>query len=461
MKSITLFLFLLISCSLSAQSFYSDINQELKEALERIERLNSHNQPTAGFRTNPVKRLDSTIYIAKFQNPNTVQNDFKYRFQYDAFHNVVESRSYARQNASFPWEFRSQQNWEYDVNNNVVDHISRDGSMNTSNVFMNGVRLEYIYDNDNQVVDERRSNYSNYSGIWSFQSRELSTYNSSGLLLEILLQDWNSGQWEDGYKETYAYDSNNLLVSELAYIVNGGNWEPYSKTDHAYNSTNQLVESIAGFYEDTIGVWTNVHKIEYWYTPAGLLNGAEVSIWSAASWTSFNRVELLFDSVDNLTATTYYEWDSALQGWILNRTEQSTYDNNFPYAVLATSMEEINCRHLLLTSTAELINTSTGQIRFFYDITYFWSDIMTGIEQMPNESAQISFYPNPATNFLEFDLPTSNVDSSIELFNANGQRLLQQPLLDNRLLLPELPLGVYLFLISQDGKLSSGKVMVE
>jgi len=83
-----------------------------------------------------------------------------------------------------------------------------------------------------------------------------------------------------------------------------------------------------------------------------------------------------------------------------------------------------------------------------------------------NESAsansdQLTVYPNPASDFLQFDLPKDDMPASVELYNAAGQQVISQQLTDNTLMLKDLPSGFYSYQLRRDDRVYSGKVIVE
>lgn len=91
---------------------------------------------------------------------------------------------------------------------------------------------------------------------------------------------------------------------------------------------------------------------------------------------------------------------------------------------------------------------------------YYWTDFITSTESIQPNSG-LTFFPNPASDFLQFELPNIAKPATVRLYNASGQQIINQQLTDGKLQLPDLPTGFYCYLIQQDGKSYSGKVIVE
>ena len=90
--------------------------------------------------------------------------------------------------------------------------------------------------------------------------------------------------------------------------------------------------------------------------------------------------------------------------------------------------------------------------------TSICSSFTTGISA--NELTQFSVYPNPTNRMVNVHLENSNVNGSLEVFNATGQLVSTIQITSTNMLI-ELPeaAGIYLIRVTVDGKFSTSKVV--
>lgn len=86
---------------------------------------------------------------------------------------------------------------------------------------------------------------------------------------------------------------------------------------------------------------------------------------------------------------------------------------------------------------------------------------VTGIKDVQMESVNI--YPNPTTGTITVNLPNNVLAAELVLINLMGQRVLTAFITDGqgKVDVGDLPSGVYIYHIEQDGKALNGKLVVE
>ena len=87
-------------------------------------------------------------------------------------------------------------------------------------------------------------------------------------------------------------------------------------------------------------------------------------------------------------------------------------------------------------------------------------DTTTDIEELAESS--FSIYPNPSNGLINIDMKSSD-SFRVDLFNFKGNNVLNRTFEGNlnQLNLSDLPKGVYLISINQNGKESSNKLILE
>ncbi len=151
-------------------------------------------------------------------------------------------------------------------------------------------------------------------------------------------------------------------------------------------------------------------------------------------------------------------FQDVLRVHILQSYQDSTYLDYDPFIITYTNSQYLWYKegiHFQLASIYTL-TSSFGQ-------TYSgasWSDNNVGIENYSNLITSCSLYPNPVSNNLNIDLSlVKNQDLEINIINSIGQTINKSGLIkgnigDNsiNLNLENLPEGIYLALISSEGK---------
>lgn len=453
-KYIYTLLFMIVSIVLTAQSFSMEerlFQEEIKELFP------TYNSSFAHFRTNPVKRLDSLVmsYVDPYYN-GAAQ---KRVYEYDATNNSITEKGFQKMDATAPWIPTFMIEQVYDLNDNLIDRSLYVNWSTTTNTFGYGTRKQTTY-NNNAVIETIELYLDGATQTWENVYKNTMVYNSVDILTEMARQSWsnNNNQWQDLTTTYYTYNANQLVAFEEVFWTTSGNQN--GKTEFTYDSNNWLVQRLTLDFVN--GAYENFSKIDITRTTTGEFDTYEKLNWDNNAWVYQYKFDYDYDQMNNLTSTTYYELDYTTQTLVPYDQGIYTYNNNLPYEVLQTSLSERECRHQLLTLTANLYNSNSGMFEAYYDGTYYWTDLMTAVsEPLFSGSEHISAYPNPATELLQFDLAPSSDQTTIELYNANGQQVLQTQLSDNQVQLPNLPTGFYNYLIRQNEKAYSGKVIID
>lgn len=90
-------------------------------------------------------------------------------------------------------------------------------------------------------------------------------------------------------------------------------------------------------------------------------------------------------------------------------------------------------------------------------------DVIIGSSGIADQESQnLSVYPNPAKDFIVFDI-TKNMESSIvEIYDIQGKRVIQQRLTENKqIAISNLAQGLYLVRLIDSGTIYTGKFIVE
>ena len=166
-----------------------------------------------------------------------------------------------------------------------------------------------------------------------------------------------------------------------------------------------------------------------------------------SKWNAWDSVVCTYDVNGNNTMTIKYIWDWDNSQWgIFCRTE-FTYDS---YGNMTSSISDFGDEPLPPYVLGW--NTKTNYYYSEHNITF--------IPETPEK--QISVYPNPATDFIVFDLTNMSETAIVELFDVEGKRVLEQKLSENKQIsVSNLPKGLYMYKLINSGIIYTGKLVVE
>jgi hypothetical protein len=143
--------------------------------------------------------------------------------------------------------------------------------------------IGYTYNADLQLTQV----YSQYIiGDWEgyYEYKALYTYNPDGRLAMLLYQEPQGGnyEWQDVTRQLYTYDTNGLVIEELSQnYYSGSTWENNYHYLYTYDADSRLTGKLCQEYDDG---WLNY----YLYTYTNDANGNDVEIiyqeWSGSAW---------------------------------------------------------------------------------------------------------------------------------------------------------------------------------
>jgi hypothetical protein len=93
--------------------------------------------------------------------------------------------------------------------------------------------------------------------------------------------------------------------------------------------------------------------------------------------------------------------------------------------------------------------------------SYFYSEHNVTFIPKTKEK-EINVYPNPAKEFFVFDIPNIPEPALTEIFDNQGSKVIEQDVSENRQInVSQLVKGLYLFRLNYNGKILTGKIVVE
>lgn len=336
-------------------------------------------------------------------NEATTQWDIKVRqfdLQLDENYNVVGS-TLQSWNGSM-WENLSFQFQEINDNGDSIINTQQQW-INNSYVNMERIITElghpdwYMTTNTVQAWE---------GGNWINQYKWTLSNTDEGPLGYELDQVWDGSEWVNLTLVEYIYDDLwgldpkvvQTLISEWT-----GEWHPVARYSLTYDQDDRITSQLEEFFDE--GAWTNVTMDTlFTYDAEGNNTGYNRNYWTGGDWIDMFKIENTYDMQNNITSSQVFQW---MNSWSLLLKDISHYtydDNNF---IMGESL-----LHYEGSATQPFAGDSTY---------YIYHTDLTGIGELPVESASVFVYPNPLNG--EINITSSVPVQSMEILDLSGRKL--------------------------------------
>lgn len=323
--------------------------------------------------------------------------------------------------------------WDFDANQWIV-----------------GEKTLYSYSEDKNTITETVFSWDGSTSQWVLSAKYESTYDANG---NITLEDdyfWEatSSEWvalaKYQYDNTYDSNDNLSLFIEQEWDISYNQWVNIDKYEYTFDDHgNDTLIKIYG-WDDTESQWLYVEKIESSYDDNGrFLSVNDYTREDAESpWELIEKYEFTYDA-PGISAMIGFDWDETTSEWVKSFKDEYTSD--------------------------ELGNILSYAGHVWYDSqwiaydkeTYYYSGQVPTLTPDILEN-HIRVYPNPATEYVVFDLTKVSESATVELFGVDGKKMFEQKLSVNKqILVSNLPKGLYTYKVNNNGSRYTGKLLVK
>ncbi len=181
-------------------------------------------------------------------------------------------------------------------------------------------RVEFKYDNDNQLIEEMANNIQGDS-IWP-AFRTLSNYDESGNTVSKVRENWFQDSWILGIHSSYQFQDNRI-VERLDSIMRN-NQPSLTYTSYHYNGEGQLTSEVTQRVEENQRL--NQTKVIYHYNEQGLEIEKEYPIWKDDQWINSRKMILLLNEKGQHIQTTRFNWKN--EEWLESIHYELEVDEN-------------------------------------------------------------------------------------------------------------------------------------
>ena len=461
----------------------------------------------------PQQRLNKIIH-KNYDSSNNgfVMDAFEDFFYDDANNDAGKNLEYNYviwDNSSNTQQIMSKNEYTYYSDGKMESNTYFDFNVNTSTMLPVEKNL-YNYNTDGQLVEMIVQTYDVVSLQFVNDEKEVYTYASpTDLLPGILhLYNWNSSSssWDLNIKALMSYDTNGNIIELLVQQDNSGTLTDMMKYLWTYDNTGRRTQELTQLFVGN--VFVNYQKTDFTYTSNANELTYEIikSEWDGSAWQPANKKIKVQDLTNNtLVSEEYYTWDTATSQWLGSYKGTYTYAGNsvieeminwdtnnnvwFAEGIYKNEYVYDNNNNLPVVWPEMIANNEPSIVNQIFDYKtpvfnkYFqkideqfvytrntindpWENAskyeyvynqVTSTEHLPEITGKI--YPNPFDSQIVIELEKSS-DFELRLTNLQGQKLYKaQHSNAQSIHLEDLPAGIYIYHIITPAGVKRGKII--
>ena len=299
------------------------------------------------------------------------------------------------------WENDKRTLYQYDNNKNITEDHRLNWS-STDSTWENDERYKYKYDGNDNTIESYREAWRLVDTVyqWVPKWKYTYTYDANDNLLKDFKEIYPDTAWINERQYTYTYDgNNNLLTDQLDwwddFLIQ---WEPFTKYTYTYDANNNKTEDLTENWFPVQAMWFGDRKYIYSYDGNNnLIQDLEQDYDTA--WVDIRKLEYIYDGNDNQTLETKIDWQDTI--WVNDWHSIKDYDGNND--------------NIEITNQDWIDSTSSWQNDWHYDYTYTGqSDLTIWIKQDWGDTSWINDFKWE----FRFDLGIQTV-----VFKANWDSL--------------------------------------
>lgn len=399
------------------------------------------------------ERLDSTL-SETYSTMWVVSGRQKYTYSVNGSTTTVIT-SIKNASTGFIWTFSNKEETTVNGGGKTTLEILYIWNSATSQ-WLNSIKTEFTYDANGYETSISSYSWNGATSQWVGLSRTEYTLDANGNTIMDTGYTWDITlpipNWVLANKTEYTFASGKMTL-EISYIWDKTlpipGWINSSKTEHTYNANGKNILDIDYDWDVTLVTpdWVKSAKTEYTYDISGNVTLMINYDWDATltipDWVNSSKTEFIFNVDGKVATLTFYIWNEGQWvGFLKSETIYGILPNNVSY----------------ITSTGYTWTTDwTPASR----LTYYYSSGTTSIIDRTYEK-DVRIYPNPAKEFIVFDLNNISESAIAEIFDIQGKKVLEQRLSgDRKVVVSYLRKGLYLYKLYNSGTIYSGKFLIE
>lgn len=381
-------------------------------------------------------------------------------FLYDDYGNNTLHTQYNWYPDMNEWIKYFESEFSYDNNNNITQDVSMFYD-EESGMMVGYEKFEYVYDDNKNLTQQKTLRYVDSTATWVNERLTENTYNADGELEESIISIWAENQWAKYTKTEFTNNDEGVLIQSFSYIWENDEWKIWWKDDYTYDGNGNLTLFVISQY--FISEWMEALKYEYTYDTDGNMTSESESWYDLmeSSWTKLFLTEYVFDNHGNLIELidTDFDWEEKSKGVFTYNNDYSRNDLLLPYLFVSDFPQLFN--HMIPETESFVWDDGSQQwISIGKSMLHYSEHTVSDITS--NSITDVQVYPNPASDYVYFELTDNSTSISLEVFDMQGRMVIDQEISGKQQVsVSHLDKGLYVYKMKNDGNLQSGKIMIE
>jgi len=393
------------------------------------------------YRYDSIGNLNSKIQFTKFRNKTHWNKNSKTKFLYDSSNFCTSEQNYRFDTLSQQWYVIHKYLRNNDVSNKqITDSIWY--------LYSNSNTLELSYyikiDYDSNSLPTKKQYYYNYDTI--------------------------NHLWKNYSQTVYSYNNYGKLINELSTLLDNQTQQVLAKyaDHHIYFDDTLLSTTIYKEWIDTNSQWVNKRKSKFTYDIYHNIISQIDYYYESNSWQKFYKYDYTYDINNNNSTETIYWNNNITKLWMPIRKWEYVYDNTYDYNDLilpSTSPDHVEFNKQYFNHM-RLIKRHFDYDSYYKTWTkkdrhiYYYSNL-NDIKTTTTTKKSIRVYPNPASNYIMFEVDDTYNNGELTIFNSEGKTVYKQAFwFSKKIGIRSLSQGVYYYSVKNENQVFTGKFII-
>lgn len=334
---------------------------------------------------------------------------------------------------------------------------------------------EYFYDSTNQRVDVRIfSEWDNASTQFENYYKMEYSYNASGMVEEVISWFWDeiASVWILSGRDEYSYSSTWYLVDEITsyfWLDFMSQYIPFNRRDFTYYPSDLVHTIISNEFDQIAMQFEADYKDEFTYNGAGTMLTKTGYMFDKmlSQFIESEKEERTINASGAVTSIIFSIFNSSTSQWMneyrSDLTSNSSYTFNqllLPFSIKNEGIDDIF--NFMLTRIDGLYydEVAAAWVADYISDLYYTNQPYS-VEELSRGAVRI--YPNPASSHINFELSDILTSVTLELFDIQGRRVLQDRVSDGAAVdVSNIGKGVYLYRLTSEQKfMQNGKIIIQ
>ena len=388
------------------------------------------------------------------KNSRNWKRELEYRYAWDDHHNKVRTEQYGYDQYTGKWQGSSKWEHSYTADNKVWGYV------------------DYLWDPSIDDWMARNKSVSYYPDAFTMCS-DYFTWTGA-------VTGWELGGFEKIEIIPESLNEPEVTIRQYRYL-DEENWRNSTRIEHSYDKNGNCLLMTYQMWDGVNNVWMNTNREVRTFNDRNQILTEEYYRWDKQKnrWLGGHpfisgpgKTIYTYDVFGNLMTYTHFEWDMGQDVWVghdnyrieLSRNTDGQVSEELQYDWDPEENEGFAARKIVLNYLPD--GRPDYQTKWAWEndlkewrpvVRYFFFYAQTSQVRHVDENA-MTVFPNPADDLIRVDGLSQPV--LFELFNLQGQLVLQKQATDNQLDVSALPAGVYWLVLYQHFKVNRTKVVI-